>query len=113
LREDRPGRYQRYDWHREQFAEWHTVDPVDVLILEGVGSGASAYGDNITSLVWVEAPRDLRVERGRERDGEEVLPKWLEWMDSEDAVFARERTRQRADVVVDGSGESDRAVVFG
>jgi hypothetical protein len=36
----------------------------------------------------------------------------MRWMDDEDALFARERTRQRADVVVDGTGESDRAVVF-
>ena len=112
LRADRPGRYQRYDWHREAFAEWHTVEPVEVLVLEGVGSGASVYGDAITELVWVEAPRDLRVERGLARDGEQVLPMWMAWMDSEEVVFARERTRQRADVVVDGSGEADHAVVF-
>ena len=112
LRENHPGRYQRYDWHRETFAEWRTVDPVDLLILEGVGSGAAVYDDTITKLVWVEAPRDLRVERGLARDGAEVLPMWLDWMESEEVVFARERTRQRADVVVDGSGEADKAVVF-
>ncbi|MGH3588040.1 MAG: hypothetical protein ACRDQ0_17165, partial [Pseudonocardia sp.] len=103
----------RYDWHREAFAEWHTVEPVDLLILEGCGSGAAAYDDAITSLVWVEAPRDLRVERGIARDGAEVLANWLDWMDSEDALFTRERTRERSDVVVDGTGEADRAVVFG
>ena len=112
LREDRAGRYRRYDWATGQFAEWHTVDPVGTLVLEGVGSAASSYGDAITTLVWVEAPRDLRIARGRARDGESVLPKWLRWMDDEDAMFAREHTRRRADVVVDGTGESDRAVVF-
>ena len=112
LAEDRPGRYQRYDWHQERFAEWHTVDPVDTLVLEGVGSGAAAYDEAITTLVWVDAPRELRVQRGVTRDGPEVLPRWLAWMDDEDALFARERTRQRATVVVDGTGEADRTVVF-
>lgn len=112
LRADKPGRYQRYDWVREEFAEWHTVDPVDTLVLEGVGAGASAYDDAITTLVWVEAPRELRVARGLARDGEEVLPKWLAWMHDEDVLFARERTRQRATVVVDGTGEADRTLVF-
>jgi hypothetical protein len=112
LREDRPGRYQRFDWDRERFAEWHVVDPVDTQVLEGVGSAGSSYDDAITTLVWVEAPRALRLERGRLRDGEAVLPKWLRWMDDEDALFARERTRQRADVVVDGTGDAERAVVF-
>jgi uridine kinase len=112
LREDLPGRYRRYDWHQARFAESHTVEPVDTLVLEGVGSGAAAYDDAITVLVWVEAPRALRIERGVARAGEQVLPHWMRWMDDEDALFARERTRQRADVVVDGTGESDRAVVF-
>ena len=112
LREDRPGRYHRYDWERERFAEWHTVEPVDILVVEGVGSGASAYHETITTLVWVEAPRELRIERGLARDGEDVLEKWLVWMDDEDALFARERTHERADVVVDGTGDSDRAVVL-
>lgn len=112
LREDRPGRYRRYDWEREQFAEWHTVEPADILVIEGVGSGASAYHKSITTLVWVEAPRELRIKRGIARDGDEVLDKWLIWMADEDVLFARERTRERAGVLVDGTGESDSAVVL-
>ena len=88
------------------------MEPVDLLVVEGVGSADSSYDDAITSLVWVEAPRELRVARGVGRDGEAVLPQWLRWMEDEDALFARERTRAQADAVVDGTGESDRAVVF-
>ncbi len=112
LAEGRSGRYQRYDWHRGVLAEWRTVDPVDLLVLEGVGSGAAAYDEQITTLVWVEAPRELRIERGIRRDGEAVRPKWMAWMADEEVVLKRERTRQRADVLVDGTGESDQAVVF-
>lgn len=104
LREHRPGRYQRYDWDRGRFAEWHTVEPVELLVLEGVGSGALAYAHSITTLVWVEAPRKLRIARGIERDGEQVLPRWLAWMDQEDELFVRDGTRARADVIVDGTG---------
>ena len=109
----RVGRYQRYDWHRAEFAEWHTVEPVDVLVLEGVGSGASAYRKHVTTLVWVDAPVDLRVRRGVARDGTAVLPKWLAWMESEDELFAREQTELRADVVVDGTGTAKHPLVFG
>ena len=112
LREGRAGGYHRYDWYRSAFAEWCPVEPVDLLVVEGVGSADSSYDDAITSLVWVEAPRELRVARGVGRDGEAVLPQWQRWMEDEEALFARERTRARADAVVDGTGESDRAVVF-
>lgn len=101
LRRGEPGTYRRYDWHRQEFAETHQVAPVDLLVLEGVGSGGSVYHDAVTLLVWVEAPRDLRIQRGVARDGEAVLPAWTRWMQDEERHFARERTRERADVVVD------------
>ena len=106
LREDRQGGYRRYDWHRGRFAEWCPVDPVDVLILEGVGSGSTSYASCITALVWVEAPRAVRLQRGIERDGQAVLPRWLAWMQDEDGLFERERTEARSDVVVDSTGLS-------
>jgi uridine kinase len=106
LRAGRPGSYRRFDWHAMAFAEEQVVDPVDVLILEGVGSGAAAYDDAITYLVWVEAPPVVRIDRGLARDGEPMRAQWEAWQAREDAMFARERTRQRADVTIDGvSGE--------
>jgi cytidylate kinase len=73
-----------------------------VLVVEGVGAGASAYDDAITCLVWVEAPSDVRLRRGLDRDGDAAREEWFAWRDREEAMFARERTRARADVVVDG-----------
>lgn len=110
LRSGSPGHYRRYDWVAARFAEAHVVEPVDVLVLEGVGSGGSAYDDAITTLVWVEAPRDLRLARGLERDGEALREEWLAWMADEEALHAREQTRARADVLVDGTGATAPAV---
>ena len=104
LRSGRAGRYRRYDWHRCEFAEERVVEPCRVLVVEGVGSGNAAYDDAVTLLVWVETPSDVRLERGLERDGEQMREHWLRWREQEDAVFARQRTRERADVVVDGTG---------
>jgi uridine kinase len=112
LSEGRPGEYHRYDWHLGRFAERHVVDPVDLLVVEGVGSGASSYASLVTTLVWVEAPDELRLARGIARDGEALRSQWLQWMADEDALFARERTRERADVLVDGTGRADEAVVL-
>lgn len=112
LREGRPGRYRRYDWHLARFAEEVAVDPVDLLVVEGVGSGSSTYSSSVTTLVWVEAPADLRLARGIARDGEALRPEWVRWMADEDALFARERPWDRADFLVDGTGEAENAVVL-
>lgn len=112
LRAGRPGRYRRYDWVRGEYAEEHVVDPVDLLVVEGVGSGATSYSSWITTLVWVDAPADLGLARSVARDGEALRPQLLQWMRDEDALLARERTRDRADVIVDGTGEAEDAVVL-
>jgi uridine kinase len=100
------GGYRRYDWHQAAFAEHHDVPPPDVAVLEGVGSGHAGFADRVTLLVWVEAPQELRLARGLERDGPELMPRWHRWLVDEQLLHATEATRERADVVVDGSGRS-------
>jgi uridine kinase len=99
----RPGRYRRWDWHASAWAEEVVVAPGPLLVLEGVGAGSSVAAALATVLVWVEAPYDLRLRRGLERDGDAFAPHWEAWAASEAEHFARHRTRERADVVVDGS----------
>jgi hypothetical protein len=104
LRAGRPARVRHYDWHEGRFVEQeHEVPPRPVLVLEGVGSGRRAVAAETTLAVWVDAPPDLRLARGVERDGEELRGEWLRWQAEEAAHFAREGTRGRAELVVDGT----------
>jgi uridine kinase len=103
LRQGRAGHFRPFDWEVDSRVEEQVVPPCDVLLIEGVGSGNGAYHDAMTYLVWVEAPPVVRLERGVARDGEHMRHRWLSWQQHEDAMFARERTRERADVVVDGT----------
>jgi uridine kinase len=103
LAEDQPGSYRRYDWVAGEFAERVVVDPGRLLVVEGVGCGTSRFADLVTVLVWVEAPVHLRMERGIARDGEAFAPHWEQWAVDEADMFARERTRERADVRIDGA----------
>ena len=109
LHETGSADYRRYDWHRGAYAERRTVTTPDVLVLEGVGS-ADPTSDPVVALrVWVEAPSDVRLERGLRRDGEHLREQWLGFMRDESVVHARDRTRERADAVVDGlTGEVRR-----
>jgi uridine kinase len=102
LRAGRPACYQRYDWAAGRFDEWVEVAPPPVLVLEGVASGSARRDADMSQLVWIEAARDERIRRGVERDGPEVLPHWLAWMRHEEAEHARQRTRERADVLLRG-----------
>lgn len=98
----RAGRYRRYDWHLGRFAEEKQVGPAPVVIVEGVGAGARQVDDRAVLRLWVEAPRDVRLARGLARDGEAMRDDWLRWADLEQAHFRGDRTRDRADVVLDG-----------
>jgi uridine kinase len=101
---DRP-RYRRYEWPTGGWAEWHDVPTGEgqALVVDGVSCGARDCARYLSLLVWVEAPEPLRFERGIERDGEAYRPHWRRWARQEDVHFATEGTRERADVVIDGS----------
>jgi len=103
LSQDEVGHYRRYDWGAGRFAETVAVAPAPLLVLEGVGSGASRFADLVTILVWVDAPNDVRRARGLTRDGDTFAPHWEQWARDEALLFTRERTRERADVRVDGT----------
>lgn len=104
LAEGRPGAYHPFDWHAGRFTTGTTAVPVPVVLLvEGCGSAAAALDPFATLRVWVEAPQPLRLARGTARDGAHRATEWLRWQQTEAAHFARDRTRERADLRVDGT----------
>jgi uridine kinase len=103
LAEDATGYYRRFDWGDGEYRETHHVDPTPLLVLEGVGSGNRAWRDLVTTLVWVEAPDEVRLARGLARDGEAQREHWLGWMRDEERLFAEQDTRAHADLVLDTS----------
>lgn len=94
------GRWRRWDWAADDWAETHPVEPGGLLVLEGVGCWSPAIAPLVGVLVWVEAESSLRLRRGMARDGEQMRPQWEQWRIDEDALFARLGTRSRADRVV-------------
>jgi uridine kinase len=103
LSSGRDGLYAHYDWRLGRFAEQRTVLLRSVLVIEGVGSAARPVDPFATLRVWVEAPEQDRITRGIARDGEAMRAEWLRWIVRENAHFAQDGTRDRAELIVDGT----------
>ena len=108
LRAGLAGRWRRFDWVAGEFAEWRELPVPDVLVIEGCGSADARVAAHAVLSVYVEAPPRVRMRRGIERDGEGMHAEWVRWQVRESAHFEAQRTRQRADVVVDGTLEPVR-----
>lgn len=79
--------------------------PCTLAIVEGVSSGRRDFAPFLSSLVWVEAPRPLRLARGLERDGAGAAAQWQSWIAAEDEYFAVHEPDRHADFVVDGAAD--------
>ncbi|MFF0822601.1 dephospho-CoA kinase [Micromonospora haikouensis] len=103
LSRDAPARWRRWDWATGRYAEWHPVGDRDWLVVDGVGSGARQLAPYLSGVVWVDAPTALRRARALARDGDTYAPHWSRWAAQEDAYYAADDVRGRADLVVDTS----------
>lgn len=90
-------------------AEWHTNEPAPIVIIEGVSAGRSEWTAHLSFLIWIETPREERLRRGVDRDGIAALDDCESWMAGQDAHHERDPTRERADVVIDGTHPVERS----
>jgi hypothetical protein len=104
----RDARYQARnwsDWYGSSLGEWKTQPWAPIVIVEGVTCTRRETVGRLAYAVWVEAPAEVRLARGLARDaafsGKEDL--WRRWTHAENEFFAADRTRNRADVIVDTS----------
>ncbi len=97
----RPARYQPTRWGDEERRPI-VVEPTEIVVLEGVTASRQEFQPYLAYSIWIETPRELRVQRGLERDGAEARAQWERWMKAEDRYIEQERPAERADVVVRG-----------
>ena len=79
------GYYQRYEWKIDSMVEWHTVPIGGIVIVEGVYSIRKELASFYDFKIWFDCPRDVRLTRALERDGETARAIWEnDWMPAED-----------------------------
>jgi len=72
------------------------------VIVEGVWSMQSAFVDMYDYCIWLEAPSDIRLERGVSRDGEEFRHVWeREWIPIDDSYKNTQTPHLKAQCIID------------
>jgi uridine kinase len=101
---NRAGYYPRYDWNTDRLADWQIVPVGGMVIIEGIYVLRKELADFYDYKIWVDCPREIRLARGIERDGESARETWeSNWMVAEDKYVREQSPFERADLVVDGS----------
>ena len=107
LRHDRQASYQRYDRRADTLAAWHTISPGGCVIVEGLYALHPELAGLYDVRIRVECPRDIRLARDLENEGENVRMLWdAERTAEEDEYMRTFAPAGRADLRVDGSGLS-------
>lgn len=104
------------NYPRSKWWDTHNPEPVvnqpvtDIMILEGVSALRSEFRPYISFGIFVDAPKEVCLQRGFERDkgqdgksDDEIKQMWLDWYQKEKAYIARDDTSGYADLVVDGT----------
>ena len=82
---------------------------------QNVWQSGTKYGQPITYIafsIWIETPRQERLRRGLERDGEAARAQWEEGMAREDEYMEHEHPVQKVDLVLNGTEPRDLSVFF-
>ena len=78
-----------------------------IIIVEGVWSLQEAFADFYDYRIWLEAPKEIRLERGLMRDGEGMRKEWeQEWIPADQYYQKTSQPHLKADCVID-SDSSD------
>ena len=98
--------FRQWDWVLDARTVTIPVPQRPWLIVEGVGVGLPEARELAVLTVFIEAPWDVRLERGIERDllaYDDVVERWTEFEADERSLHERSGTRAAADFRIDGT----------
>jgi uridine kinase len=103
LRAGHAARYYRYDWIAGRFVdEPTTVEPADVVIVEGVSAARAAMREVADLTVFIGVSDKIAWTRLTARDPADAMPFLRTWKAREGEHFGADRTVQEVDVMIDG-----------
>jgi uridine kinase len=95
--------YRPFDWFSHAPGPVITVEPPEILILEGVGSAQAVTRKYAALLIWIEVAPEVGLKRVLHRDGAEIENQMRIWQSQEANFFAKDQTRERVHLRMDGN----------
>ena len=92
----------KYDWINDRAGPTFTVPPVELLIIEGVGSGQSSIREFVETKIWIDLEPIGGLRRVLARDGFEIEEQMRRFLQQQEIHFVQEGTRAAADFHLNG-----------
>ena len=89
-----------FDWALNSFAGSRPIKPVELLIIEGVGSCNKSLREKLTTSIWLDIDKSTGLSRVLERDGEIIRDEMAKWQEMESKYFASDLTRESTDFIL-------------
>jgi uridine kinase len=100
----KPARYRPTPWAGDE-RELIEIVPGGTVLLEGVTASRRAFRPYLAYSIWVETDRDVRLQRGLDRDGEGSRSQWERWIAAEDQYLESERPADHVELVLRGDAD--------
>jgi uridine kinase len=92
--------YQRYDWSADRLLDWVSVEPAEIVLVEGVFSSRPELRPMLDAVIFVEAPQAERLRRIFARDASSSTDWITAWMSAEDWYLSQIRPQDIADLIL-------------
>jgi len=86
-----------FNWNSMSFDSKEEINPVDILILEGVGAGQKVVRDAGATLYWLDIDAEVGIQRVLNRDGNQIASQMKQWQIAQEIHFMRDKTRENAE----------------
>ena len=89
-----------FNWVTMKFDAIQKYEPVDILILEGVGAAQKIVRDAGAITYWLDVEPSIGLDRVLQRDGFDMRARMLKWQIDQERHFERDLTRLKAHHIV-------------
>jgi uridine kinase len=93
-----------FNWQSMSFDSKRLINPVDILILEGVGAGQKVVRDAGATLYWLDIDAEVGIQRVLKRDGNQIASQMKQWQIVQERHFLRDKTRENAEHIQSSLG---------